>query len=407
MRITRTIPPSAPPLGLKKILRGLFGLFTGDRPLRRFECELKEYYGARSAFTLSSGKAALVTALAALKRLSPGRTEVVIPAYTCYSVPSAVLKAGLKVVPCDVDPAGLDLEIGELEKLVTKETLCVITNHFLGHPSDVRKIKEICAPRGAYLIEDTAQAMGVRGKDGRLLGTTGDAAILSLGRGKNITCGSGGVILARTKEVASAVEKEYAGLETDTTAEGLAELIKLSVMWIFIRPWLYWLPAGMKTLHLGETFFHEDFPVKKLSRAKGGLLSGWRRELEKANSDREENSDYYSATLPGLAYRSGVFLRYPVLAATPEDRDRVVSGAGGQALGISGMYPGPVSAIEEIRHLFKGKSYPGAHDLSERLLTLPTHGLVKDLDRLKVVSLLAGVCEDDKPYGVKQAESGP
>ncbi len=48
----------------------------------------------------------MVLALQAMRDVSkdPQRVEVIVPAYTCYSVPASVIKAGLKPRLCDVDP---------------------------------------------------------------------------------------------------------------------------------------------------------------------------------------------------------------------------------------------------------------------------------------------------------------
>ena len=69
---------------------------------------LQSEQGARSTFLVSSGRAALTILLEALRRRSE-RREVVIPAYTCFSVASAIARAGLTIRLCDVDPVTLDL----------------------------------------------------------------------------------------------------------------------------------------------------------------------------------------------------------------------------------------------------------------------------------------------------------
>ena len=67
----------------------------------------------RHVFLVSSGSAALTLALMALKSLARER-EVVIPAYTCFSVPAAVLQAGLRPVLCDIDPSTFDFDHSHL-----------------------------------------------------------------------------------------------------------------------------------------------------------------------------------------------------------------------------------------------------------------------------------------------------
>jgi len=110
MKIQRTIPPAAAPVDLMSILHGIAGFFMGKRYIKKVESEIKSYFGVNHVFLVSSGKAGLALILQALKSLHPERNEVLIPAYTCFSVPSAIIKAGLKVSLCDIDPSTLDFD---------------------------------------------------------------------------------------------------------------------------------------------------------------------------------------------------------------------------------------------------------------------------------------------------------
>ena len=85
-----------------------------QRAARKLENEIREYYGAKYVFTVSSGKAALFLILTGLKTVSK-RRKVIIPAYTCYSVPSAIVKAGLDAIPCDMRPETLDYDFEKLQ----------------------------------------------------------------------------------------------------------------------------------------------------------------------------------------------------------------------------------------------------------------------------------------------------
>src|SRR6185295_5908966 len=97
MRIGRTLPPAAAPIGIGAVVSGFAGILTGTRRLDRFHRELKDYFGVKHCFLVSSGQAAFTLILLALKELSPGRDEVLIPAFTCYSVPAAIVRAGLRI----------------------------------------------------------------------------------------------------------------------------------------------------------------------------------------------------------------------------------------------------------------------------------------------------------------------
>src|SRR5207245_5662503 len=90
----------------------------------------------------------------------------------------------------------------------TDDTLCVVPTHLLGLPSDVERVKDLCEGKGTFVVEDAAQAMGLKHGD-HLAGSLGDVSFFSLGRGKNITCGSGGIILTNSDSIAKSIQNEY------------------------------------------------------------------------------------------------------------------------------------------------------------------------------------------------------
>ena len=392
MRIQRTLPPTSAPVSLKKLYGGLRGLLSLNSDTAWLESDLKEYFGVKHAFLVSSGKAALYIILKELKKINPGKKSVVVPAYTCFSVPSAIVKAGLKVVPCDINNQTFDFDYNQLEKSINEDTLCVIPSHLFGIPSDMDRINTLCREKDVFIVEDAAQAMGIKYKN-KPAGSMGDVGFFSLGRGKNITCGSGGIILANSDIIADRIKNTYASLERPDSWENVRELTLMSVLYVFSNPILYWLPAGLPFLGLGETVYHEDFPVKKLSGMKAGLLRFWRDELECGNRVRRKNGSLLSQE---LNVRKGIdadYLRFPVIMKDKSLQKKISAISKDRGLGISCMYPSPLNEIEEIKEHFTNRAFPSAKMVSEQLITLPTHHFVLEKDIKRAVQLLRGLTE--------------
>ncbi|NOS82376.1 MAG: DegT/DnrJ/EryC1/StrS aminotransferase family protein, partial [Nitrospira sp.] len=284
MKMQRHLPPTAAPLAFQDLVTGALGLVCAGSFQRTLESEIKTFFDVKHVFLLTSGKAALTTILRGLKADS-SRRQVIIPAYTCFSVPSAVLKAGLEVVLCDVDPHTLDLNLQRLRETVGPNTLAVVVPHLLGQPADIPAIRGIAEPVGALIIEDAAQAMGCK-SDGRWLGTQGDIGFFSVGRGKNLSAGSGGVIVTNSARLAESVRREYASLAAEPIMAIIGNLLKVVVATFLIHPKLYWIPAGIPFLGLGETKFYSDFPVCRMDGIRVGLLSSWRGRLDESNRCR-------------------------------------------------------------------------------------------------------------------------
>src|SRR5688572_16424832 len=381
MRIGRTLPPAAAPLCWKNLWRGAVAMVSPRQSMRTLEDEIRRYFGVRYVFLVSSGTAALSLTLMALRSLSQ-RSKVVVPAYTCFSVPAAVVKAGLQPALCDIDASNFDFDHALLPETLTNDTLCVISHHLFGVPSDVARTRALCRERGIFVIEDAAQAMGAE-SNGRKLGTVGDVGIFSLGRGKNITCGAGGIIVTNSSEIAAAVERRHRRLQTPSAREALREFAELAVMTVFIRPCLYWIPAALPFLRLGQTIFPKTISVKRLSGMQAGLLHDWQSRLRQSNAHRSATaasvSRQISVNLPqGPAHP---YLRMPILAATPQRRAHMHSFAERRGLGFSRAYPTPINEIPEISHIFDGQRFPSARRVSEHILTIPTHQWISEKDK--------------------------
>jgi dTDP-4-amino-4,6-dideoxygalactose transaminase len=343
----------------------------------------------KHVFLVSSGKAALFLILTALKSID-GRRKVIIPAYTCYSVPSAVVKAGLTVAPCDVTPETLDFDFEKLHDAIDDDALCIISTHLFGIPSDTDRIRKVCEGRGVFLVEDAAQAMGVA-IGGNKLGTCGDVAFFSLGRGKNITCGSGGILVTRSDRIASAISRKYSELEREPAMETARNVLEIFLMKIFLHPCLYWIPDNLPFLGIGETRFDAKFGVYRFNGFKAGMLDRCFPKLEQLNQARAVvSAQYLDAMKPGRAmpiHQAGrPYLRFPIYAADAVSKDRTIRRYRNR--GVSGMYPDTVNRIRDLKMNPGEGGYPGAERIAKTLVTLPTHSLLKGKDKIALCDLV-------------------
>lgn len=392
MKIQRTIPPTAAPISLQRLVHGFAGLFAPRTYVARLEEELRSYFGVKHVFLVSSGKAALTLILRGLKTLQPGKKNVLIPAYTCFSVPSAVVKAGLEVSLCDITSTTYGMDTAQVKDAIDANTLCVVQNHLFGIPSEVEKIRDSGSGSNIVVVEDAAQAMG-NTYQGRKLGTLGDVGFFSLGRGKNITCGSGGIIITNDAAIAAAIEQEYRVLEQPRFMETVREFAKACVLSIFLRPMLFWFPASLPFLRLGETIFYKDFPIKRLSGMNAGMMRNWQRSLEESNDVRGRNAQHFREML-GLGAEIGqtqgpAYLRLPILTQTRADRDAIISQNENKRMGISKMYPTPIANIPEIQDTLTGNAtFPVAQMAAERFFTVPTHSLLSEKDQERICHIL-------------------
>ena len=150
------------------------------------EKEIKEKFGVSNAIIMTSGHAALASALIALG-IGPG-DQVIVPAYTYIATAMAVLEAGAIPIVAEIDET-LTLSPEDFERKITNNTKAVIPVHIQGFPCDMEKICEIAKRHGIFVVEDACQADGASFK-GKRLGVIGDAGAFSFNFYKIISCGA-------------------------------------------------------------------------------------------------------------------------------------------------------------------------------------------------------------------------
>jgi perosamine synthetase len=429
MRIGRTLPPAAAPVYVKDIFSGFKGLFRGQQELDRFKSELKEYFGVKHCFLVSSGKTALTIILQSLKDMYPDRNQVIIPAYTCYSVPSAIVRAGLKVKLCDISDNTLDFDFHQLRRIVSpysfnqvsrdlnkkrfqynknepnssqsalERPLCIIATHLFGVPADIGGLRELVEDSDVVIVEDAAQALGGSWQ-GKRLGTLGDVSFFSLGRGKAFSTIEGGIIVTNRDDIASKIELRIKIISHYCITNLMILLFKSIFLAFFLRPPLFWLPKSLPFLRLGETIYDPTFKMRRMSAYQAGLAKSWQRRIKDFNKSRAKNSKRWMTILKN---RSNIvpfnldarhlpdIIRFPLKVHDPELRAMILRKSNHLGLGIMPSYPDTINRIQELKADFCGLEFPVAKEYASKLITLPVHPFVSQYDRVQVAELMAEI----------------
>lgn len=383
----RALPPSGVPIKLTDILAGMCAMFSGEKAIAEFNREVSLMFGVRHSITVSSGRAGLSLLFRALQKLYPDRTEVLIPAFTSFSVPSAVVNAALKVSLYDIDPTTLSPVCTSLTNAITDKTLCIVVCHLFGYPADLDAVLSVAKERHIPIIDDAAQAMGAHYK-GRQVGTFGTAGLFSLSRGKNITAVDGGVVVTNDEALA----KELASVTVEPVGykEQLLLMIKAIVLSFLLHPRCYWLPRSIPSLNIGASLFEPHFVLQHFTAFQAGIARRMLMRLDSINSERKKVAEKLTCLFSGrndvelprtVSGGEPVFLRFPVIASRVEEN---------HPLGVVRSYPAPVQLIPDVGpFLSTNKAFPGAMKLAERILTLPTHCYVTDDDCQKAAQAVS------------------
>jgi dTDP-4-amino-4,6-dideoxygalactose transaminase len=170
------------------------GHISEGEKVREFEAQIASFVGTRYGVALSSGTAAIHTALVGLHVVTGD--EVIVPSFVCAGPYMAVLHAGAIPKIVDVDTSDYNLSAATVKSEITTKTKAIIVPHMFGNPAELDELLDLGIP----LIEDCAQALGSKYKN-RRAGSFGKLSVCSFYATKMITTGEGGLILTDDSEI--------------------------------------------------------------------------------------------------------------------------------------------------------------------------------------------------------------
>jgi len=167
--------------------------------------------GKKHVFGFNSGADAIY---AALKARHIGRGDkAILPSYCCESVVTAVVRTGAAPVFCDMNEE-YNPDAENMAVLIDRDVKAIIFPHLFGNPADIDRMEDILSKSRlrskVLLIDDAAQSFGAR-LNGKLVGTFGDAGIISFGPGKTMIASGGGLLITDSDDIAEELRRFRTG----------------------------------------------------------------------------------------------------------------------------------------------------------------------------------------------------
>ena len=376
----RLIPPVAVPFGPRAIAASLAG--TGGAVGGRFREGLAERFGAAQVQLAGSGRAALAAVLRTARRAD--RAEVLVPAYTCWSVPAAAVAAGLRVRLYDVDPATF-LPAEDLARAAGPETVAVVLADLLSEAAGFEDCARAIAASlpECLLVEDRAQSWPARA-------SSSGVTLLSFSRGKPLPLGHGGALL-------SSDPRPPVGLPGP--AVGGAGVVALALVAALGHPMVFRLPASIPALGIGATVYNPAIDAARPFRAwQERLGARLLPRMEMLQGRRAAHAARLAEVVAGcrgwaVGPWSGGPIRLPVFAPDRAARDAAVERLRRLGVTASALYPGTLLDIPALRdHLAPPPaSVTGAREIADRLLALPVYPTLSERDVARIGAAFATV----------------
>lgn len=186
---------------IKRVLDS--GWYILGEEVDAFEQEYAAYCEAKHCVGVANGLDALHLALLAVG-VGAG-DEVIVPSNTYIATWLAVSQCGATPIPVEPDAATYNMNPACIEAAITPRTKVILPVHLYGQPADMEPILATACKHGLKVLEDGAQAHGVRYK-GKRLGAHGDVVAWSFYPGKNLGAyGDGGAITTDNPEIAERI----------------------------------------------------------------------------------------------------------------------------------------------------------------------------------------------------------
>ncbi len=169
--------------------------------IRVAEKKLETFTGANHSILTSNGSASILLALQSLN-IGTG-DEVILPALTWVGVATAVLRVGAKPIFIDSSAMNPHMDFKNIERNLTTKTKAIIAPHLYSTLISIGLLKKQFP--GIPIIEDSSHCSGLYENALRPNQAEADIIIFSLQATKSLTCGEGGVVLVKEKELAEKI----------------------------------------------------------------------------------------------------------------------------------------------------------------------------------------------------------
>ena len=172
--------------------------------VKSFEEKWCAFTGAPHSLAVTSCTTGMHLAVAALN-LGPG-DEVIVPVFTWISTANVIEHQGATPIFCDIDLATFNIDVTQIEDLITERTVGIMPVHLFGLAANMDPIMAIAEKHGLWVVEDSACGFGAT-YGGKHVGHFGNAGAFSFHPRKAITTGEGGMVTTADFDLATKIQQ--------------------------------------------------------------------------------------------------------------------------------------------------------------------------------------------------------
>lgn len=340
---------------------------------------MERFFANRRITLYASGTAALAQAMVSCAaRSSATAPEVIVPAYGCPDLVAACLYASVYPRLVDIAPSGWSYDQQSLSANLSRNTVALVAVNLLGVGDGSAELVRLCKDHNIPLIQDSAQYLPRDPID-----WPGDYIVLSFGRGKPLNLLHGGALIhpPGDADLPSGFPTHYT--RKDRVLDSRVAALAFNILTL---PPIYRIFSALPGTGLGDVIYEPlanaaPLPEQVWERVASAFEryrknSSYRRDVWASVLQEWSAFGIVALDCPGTPV-SAEPLRLCLLAPDRPSRDALVTRLNRSGLGASRFYGTELAEVAEVPQLVRRQGpFPNARSLADRLLTLPTHGLV-------------------------------
>lgn len=336
------------------------GMLVNGPFTREFEERIACLVGRKYCIALSSGTAALHTALHAAG-ISSG-SEVITSPFSFIATANAILFCNGKPIFVDIEQENYTIDYKLIESKITPQTKAIVTVDLFGQSCDYTEIEALAKKHNLLLITDSCQSLGAK-QNSKCVGSFGELGVFSLYATKNITCGEGGLLVTDDEQIEKRAREFY------NQGQEIGKKYSYTDLGLNYRM------TEMQAAIALEQVKKIDW-INKKRRANAELLSQLLSKIKNIHLPAEKDGNTH------------VFHQYTI-RVNSQIRDTLVTYLQEKGIEASIFYPKPLHLYSHLKKIGYVKGdFPVAEKVSQEVISLPIHPLVSDNDIIYIATCI-------------------
>lgn len=307
------------------------------------EHQLSEFCDCSNITLYTNGHLALENALAALNL----KGEVITTPFTFVSTTHSIVRNNLTPVFCDINTDDFTIDTDKIENLITEKTSAIVPVHVYGNICNVEKINEIATKYNLKVVYDAAHAFAEKYK-GVNVANYGDISMFSFHATKVFNTIEGGCLACNNEDLKKLLDRlKNFGITDPDNIDNIGGNAKMNE---------FQAAMGILNLKSLPENINERKKIFMLYRELLKDIEGIK--LSSLNEDIEYNYSYFPIVVTDEYFtdREGLIQNLNEIDIFPRKY----------------FYPitNEISCYKDYN--FRGLT-PIAHDISQRVLTLPLY----------------------------------